>query len=111
MSRPPNRGSSRPRSRPDLGSQAGSPNLPRDGHQPPFLNLVVVAAYVFGASLVGAGVWLLRIGAVSITELSIWGAKINTSSAGLVVLLFGVVVVVLLVTRALKAYEDTNRKV
>jgi hypothetical protein len=73
------------------------------------LRMVIIGAFVLAAVFVGAGIWLVHLGAVGETKFTFFGQTFGSTNVGIAALFLGAVTVVLLLRRSLSTLVDVVR--
>jgi len=73
------------------------------------LRLVIIGAFVLAAVFVGAGIWLVYLGATGDTKFTFFGQTFGSTNVGIAALFLGAVTVVLLLRRSLSTLDSVVR--
>lgn len=73
------------------------------------LRLVIIGAFVLAAVFVGAGIWLVYLGAAGDTKFTFFGQTFGSTNVGIAALFLGAVTVVLLLRRSLSTLDSVVR--
>ena len=73
------------------------------------LRMVIIGAFMLATVFVGAGIWLVYLGATGDTKFTFFGQTFSSTNVGIAALFLGAVTVVLLLWRSLSTLDNVVR--